>query len=55
MSESPARIVYHLLTTGQAYDKSVFLKEDQKQARRHEKRLHKQAKTLGFKLVPIAA
>ena len=44
-----------LLTTGQAYDESVFLKEDQKQAQRHEKRLRKQAKTLGFQLVPIAA
>jgi transposase len=50
-----ARIVYHLLTTGQSYDESVFLMEDQKQAQRHEKRLRKQAKTLGFQLVPIAA
>ena len=48
------RIVYHLLTTGQAYEESVFLREDQKQAQRHEKRLRKQAKTLGFQLVPIA-
>jgi transposase len=50
-----ARIVYHLLTTGQAYDESVFVMEDQKQAQRHEKRLRKQAKTLGFQLVPITA
>ena len=50
-----ARIVYHLLTTGQSYDESVFLMEDQKQAQRHEKRLRKLAKTLGFQLVPIAA
>lgn len=49
-----ARIVYHLLTTGQAYDESVFVREDQKQAQRHEKHLRKQAKSLGF-LIPIAA
>ncbi len=50
-----ARIVYHMLTTRQAYDESVFKREDQKQAQRQEKRLRKQAKTLGFELVPIAA
>ena len=50
-----ARIVYHLITTGQPYDETVFLNEDQKQARRYEKHLRKQAKTLGFQLVPIAA
>jgi transposase len=50
-----ARIVYHLLTTGHAYKESVFLKEEQKQAQRHENRIPKQAKTLGFKLVPIPA
>jgi transposase len=50
-----ARIVYHILTTRQAYDESVFVMEAQKQAQRHEKRLRKQAKTLGFELVPIAA
>jgi transposase len=50
-----ARIVYHLMTTGQAYDESVFVIEAHKQAQRHEKRLRKQAKALGFQLVPIAA
>jgi len=47
--------VYHLMTTGQAYDESVFVIEAQTQAQRHEKRLRKQAKALGFQLVPIAA
>ncbi len=42
-------------TTSQAYDESVFIQEAHKQAQRHEKRLRKQAKTLGFELVPIAA
>jgi transposase len=49
-----ARIVYHLLTTGQPYDESVFLEEDRKQAKRYEKRLRKQAQALGFQLVPVA-
>ena len=50
-----ARIIYHLLTTGQHYDETVFVKEDKKQAQRQEKRLRKQAKTLGFQLVLITA
>jgi len=50
-----ARIIYHLITTGQHYDETVFVREDQKQAQRQEKRLRKQAKSLGFQLIPIAA
>jgi transposase len=50
-----ARIVYHLLTTGQPYDETVFQNEEQKQAQRHEKRLRKQAQMLGFQLVPVPA
>jgi transposase len=50
-----ARIVYHLLTTGQAYDETVFLHEDKKQAQRHETHLRRQANALGFQLVPVTA
>ena len=50
-----ARIIYHLLSTGQTYDETIFLNEDRKQAQRHEKRLRKQANALGFQLIPIAA
>lgn len=50
-----ARIIYHLITTGQTYDETVFLIEDQKQAQRYEKRLRKQANALGFQLVPFQA
>jgi transposase len=50
-----ARIVYHLVTTGQAYDESVFLHEDQRQAQRQEKHLRKQARSLGFQLTAIPA
>jgi transposase len=48
-----ARIIYHLVTTRTAYDESVFRNEEQKQALRFQHRLQKQAKTLGFQLVPI--
>ena len=50
-----ARILYHLLTTRTAYDESVFAREEKKQAVRHENRLRKQAKAIGFQLVPIPA
>jgi len=48
-----ARILYHLLTTGDAYDESVFAREQLKQNLRLHKRLSKQAQNLGFQLVPI--
>jgi transposase len=50
-----ARIVYRLLTTGQDYDESVFHQEETKHAIRFQRRLQKQAQTLGFQLVPIPA
>jgi transposase len=49
-----ARIIYHLVTTRTAYDESVFRNEEQKQALRSQHRLQKQAKSLGFQLVPIS-
>jgi transposase len=49
-----ARIVYHLLTTREAYDDSVFAKADEKYRKRAENRLNAQAKALGFTLVPVA-
>jgi hypothetical protein len=50
-----ARIIYHLLTTGTAYDETVFAQEQQKQKLRLHKSLCKQAKHLGFQLVHITA
>lgn len=47
-----ARIFYHLLTTGQAYDESVFAKEQERQRERRERHLRKEAIALGFQLVP---
>jgi len=50
-----ARILYHLLTTGDAYDETVFEQQQQKHNLRLQKRLIKQAKSLGFQLMPIPA
>lgn len=47
-----ARIVYHLLTTGQAYDESVFARDEERYTKHVEKRLKAQARALGFQLIP---
>jgi len=48
-----ARIIYHLLTTGQAYDETVFAQEEAQNNQRNEKRLRRQARKLGFELTLI--
>lgn len=48
-----ARVVYHLLATGQPYDESVFLKHEVSHRDRVQKRLHAQAAALGLRLVPL--
>jgi transposase len=50
-----ARIIYHMVTTQQQYDASIFQKQEER--RRHQKsaKLHVQARELGFQLVPINA
>lgn len=50
-----ARIVFHLLTTRQAYDESIFARCETQQRIRTEKRLRKQARNLGFELVAVPA
>ena len=47
-----ARIVYHLLTTRQPYDETIFAKHEQVSRARTEVRLRAQAKELGLRLVP---
>jgi hypothetical protein len=47
-----ARIVYHLLTTKEPYNDSVFAKAEERYQRRSENRLKAQAEALGFTLVP---
>jgi transposase len=48
-----ARIVFHLLSTGQAYDETVFQKYDHQTQQRAELRLRRQAAQLGFQIIPI--
>ncbi len=43
-----ARIYYHLVTTRQAYDESVFEQEEEQHQQRRLERLKKEAKNLGF-------
>jgi transposase len=47
-----ARIVFHLLTTGQAYDESVFARDEERYTKHVEKRLKAHARALGFQLIP---
>lgn len=48
-----ARIVYHLIKHQKSFDQSVFVKEQELQKIRAEKNLRKQAKFLGYELVPV--
>jgi len=47
-----ARLLYHLLTTGQAYDASVFAQYEARYQQRRLQRLHREAAALGFTLTP---
>ncbi len=49
-----ARIVYHLLTTRETYDDSVFERAEEKYRQRAENRLKAQAQALGFVLTPAS-
>jgi transposase len=48
-----ARIVYHLLSTKEAYDETVFHRCDEEALRRAQFRLRRQAAQLGFQVIPI--
>jgi transposase len=49
-----ARILFHVITTRQAYDESVFALEEQRQHKRMESKLKRKAQQLGYALVPLA-
>jgi transposase len=49
-----ARILYHLLTTGQPYAESQLAKAEHGYRKRMESRLYAQARALGFQLIPTA-
>ena len=48
-----ARIVYHLLSTKEAYDETVFHRCDEEALRRAQSRLRRQAAQLGFQVIPL--
>jgi len=50
-----ARIVFHLLTTPQTSDESVFAQQEIQNRRRMHRRLQQQAKSYGFQLIEIKA
>jgi hypothetical protein len=47
-----ARIIYHLLTTGQEYDESIFTRDEERYQQRRARRLEREAAALGYSLVP---
>ncbi len=47
-----ARIFYHLVTTKEAYDESVFAQQEEQHRQRQLHRLRQQARRLGFALTP---
>lgn len=49
-----ARILFHLLRTGEAYDESVFLVQEQQHRKRRERSLRRQAREFGYALIPLA-
>jgi hypothetical protein len=55
MAHKIARIVYHLVTTGEVFDPTVLLRQQEQQRLYRESRLRKQAAYLGYKLVPAHA
>jgi transposase len=48
-----ARIVYHMVTTQQEYDATVFQQQERRRRLQKSARLYAQARELGFQLVPI--
>jgi transposase len=50
-----ARIIYHLLTTRQPYDESIFIVQEVRFRKRKEARLRVQARELGFQLIAVEA
>jgi hypothetical protein len=50
-----ARIIYHLLKSGQPYDDSSFARNEAAHQKRREAALRKHARNLGFALIPLPA
>lgn len=48
-----ARIIYHLVTTGQSFDDSLFAADQIRYLQRQEAKFRAKARALGFQLVPL--
>jgi transposase len=48
-----ARIIFHLVTTGQEFDESRFAADQLRYRKRQEAKLRAKARALGFQLVPV--
>jgi transposase len=48
-----ARILYHLLTTGQPYKESIFAERETQHQQRTLFSLHARARALGYQLIPL--
>jgi hypothetical protein len=48
-----ARIIYHMVTTGEETNESRFLADQHRYQQRQEQKLKAKAKALGYQLVPI--
>jgi len=48
-----ARIIFHMVTTGPAYDQSRFAAEEQRQRKHLESSLRRKAAKLGYQLTPL--
>ncbi len=49
-----ARIFFHMVTTKQCYDETIFAEHEMIYRKRLEKRLQAQARQLGFQFIPAA-
>jgi transposase len=47
-----ARIIYHRVTTRQAYDETICVQNEMQNRQRLEARLRKQARDLGLEIIP---
>jgi transposase len=55
LAHTLSRILWHLVINQESYDDSVYEKAEQKHATKRLKRMKRQAKAMGFELVPLAA
>jgi transposase len=49
-----ARIIFHLVTTGQEFDDSQFAADQVRYQKRQETKLRARAKSMGFELIPLS-